>query len=118
MTLPKPQKHDYQLDDYDENERSYENSHKNDQPAAFSQDPDPDENQKSHGSNTSLVVLIFVFFAVTFLAVTFKRWRNLLLRWLLKCGDPTALPPGYNNPYNTYNAYSNRAYAGSRETLI
>lgn len=120
---------DYHIDHYDHpayyepDSPNGDSSLKNDmEPATFSEDPVVTAELGKKSTATSWVVWVFLIFAISFLVMTFKRWRRLLLRWLLKCGENGNGSPG-NNSYNT-NMYSNRYYghgtnrSSSRETLI
>ena len=89
-------------------------------PALISDSPvvkQPEKNRNK--SNTHWVVLTFLFFAISFLVFTFKRWRRILLGWLLKCGENGQGQfhgQSYQSMYQSNRYYNN--HGSSRETLI
>lgn len=88
-------------------------------PALSSDTPVVKAEQKRSKSNTHWVVLFFLFFAISFLVFTFKRWRRILLGWLLKCGENghgQFHGQSYQSMYQSNRYYNN--HGSSRETLI
>ena len=110
---------DYKIDNYD-NHQFYDPPKDapigDTNPPVVSKEPVIDSPKKSA---TSWVIFMFIFFAITFLVITFKRWRRWLLGWLLRCGDGNGIPQGSYNPnmYST-NRFYGQARSSSRETLI